>query len=674
MEPSTHKPPHPDPDSAAGDFRSLADNANDGIVVLSKEGTVLYANRSACLSTGFELSAIVGVSMFRFIAPEDLERVAAIRKARQIGAPATRRYEARLLDPDGRAVPVEVSVGPTTWRGAPADIVLLRDLSERKRAEQELDRRAAVLEAVNFATERFLQPILWEEWIGEAIERLGRAMQVTRIFLYEFRKTPGGALGASRRSRWENPAFKQDPDPAVADFPLDAADILPWIERLRRGETVQDSPRVWPAGPRVVLENQRTRSILIVPVLLEKELWGFLGLADSLVEHEWTPIDVDTLRVAANILGALLHREMMEGALRESEEKYRGVVEGSKQPIVILDREGIFRFANARSAEDFGRPQEEIVGKSMMELFPSPYAKALMQTLRAALDSGELLVTEWRFTILGEARWYEVRIQPLVGPDGRADRVIVVANDISERKEVEEQILSYQTRLRSLTSELALTEQRERRRIAGEIHDRIGQTLAISRIRLGLARESPGAPPRMTEQIDEIRGMIERIIQDTRSLTFELSPPILYEIGFEPAVEWLVERFQGQHGIHASFRDDGAGKPLGDDLRVVLFQAVQEVLVNVVKHAHARRVEVAVRKAEGHAIAVEVKDDGVGFDPALHALPGSRPQGFGFFSIRERLGHLGGSLEIDSAPGKGTRIILRAPLRETRNSGEESGT
>ncbi|MHC4286386.1 MAG: sensor histidine kinase [Planctomycetota bacterium] len=153
-----------------------------------------------------------------------------------------------------------------------------------------------------------------------------------------------------------------------------------------------------------------------------------------------------------------------------------------------------------------------------------------------------------------------------------------------------------------------------------------------------------------------------------RSLTFDLSSPILYEFGFEEAVtEWLNEQVEKKHGIATEFKDDGLPKPLDDDIRVIMFRNVRELLINVVKHAHASKVKVSVGKV-GDLIRVSVEDDGLGFEPAEAESMVTNKEAFGLFSIRERLEHLGGNLDIDSAPGCGCRITITSPLSREKIS------
>jgi signal transduction histidine kinase len=154
---------------------------------------------------------------------------------------------------------------------------------------------------------------------------------------------------------------------------------------------------------------------------------------------------------------------------------------------------------------------------------------------------------------------------------------------------------------------------------------------------------------------------VEQAIQYTRSLTFELSPPILYDLGLEAALEWLTEQIREQHGIQCGFENEDCPKPVSDELRIVLFSAVRELLMNIAKHANAQTAKVTIRRINEN-VAIHVADNGIGFSPSKMNIYLHEHKGFGLFSIRERLRHLSGQMEIRSARGRGTRIILTAPL------------
>ena len=184
------------------------------------------------------------------------------------------------------------------------------------------------------------------------------------------------------------------------------------------------------------------------------------------------------------------------------------------------------------------------------------------------------------------------------------------------------------------------------------------------KIKLGACRE-PAIRAGMEEHLDEIQSMLDQIIADTRSLIFEISPPVLYELGFVPAVEWLTEQIRERHGLKITVEDDRLSKVMDEHVRVLLFQAVRELLVNVIKHARAGSASVAIQR-EGDWIRVTVSDDGIGFDPAAVRSSMGGQGGFGLFNIQERLASIGGNLEIVKSGAKGTQIALRAPLPRRR--------
>ena len=235
-------------------------------------------------------------------------------------------------------------------------------------------------------------------------------------------------------------------------------------------------------------------------------------------------------------------------------------------------------------------------------------------------------------------------------------------------------LLSYQEQLSSLAVELSLSEERERRRFATELHDQLGQNLTFVRMKLDdiLCLTPSAGCARSVETMGEI---VDQIIQDVRSLTFQISPPLLYEIGLEPALEWLGEEFLDKYSLHVEIDNDREGKPLSLEIRTAIFHIVRELLVNVVKHADTGRVLIVIEKADG-MLRIEVNDGGAGFDVTRMEKGKERLRGFGLFNARQRITHLGGSMNIESSIGVGTRIIVQAPLStetEAHDTGRRGG-
>ena len=215
-------------------------------------------------------------------------------------------------------------------------------------------------------------------------------------------------------------------------------------------------------------------------------------------------------------------------------------------------------------------------------------------------------------------------------------------------------------KLRLLSAELSLAEERERRRIAQVLHDDVQQMLMGARLYLGALSKTKSAAKR-NGIIQEIEEMLERSFNLTRSLSVELSPPVLHEGGLAAALEWLAAQTQKHHNVQVSVEADSSANPKAVDVRVFLFQAVRELLLNAVKHGGGSPVHIVMTSAGLNKVRIVVADRGPGFDPAALDLQQIGPGGLGLFNIRERVTSFKGELEIESAPGGGTRITLVAP-------------
>jgi signal transduction histidine kinase len=208
---------------------------------------------------------------------------------------------------------------------------------------------------------------------------------------------------------------------------------------------------------------------------------------------------------------------------------------------------------------------------------------------------------------------------------------------------------------------LSLAEERERRRIAAGIHDDIAQRLALTKLELQTMQNST-SDSNIVSSLNSQCGTIDRIMEDARSLTFELSNPLLYEIGLEAAIEsFLTEQIQNKFGIKCKCSTQGPQINLDEDIRVALYQGVRELFTNIVKHANANKIGVRIIKSNSQ-ISIIVEDNGRGLNLSKLSSPVRDRGGFGLFNIRERLEFLGGNLNIQSKPNKGTRVIMSIPL------------
>lgn len=336
--------------------------------------------------------------------------------------------------------------------------------------------------------------------------------------------------------------------------------------------------------------------------------------------------------------------------LKRSEAKFRAVAQLTQSAIVIHDVQKIL-FANKGMESLTGWDLNELVDMSFSSLI-HPDDRHAYDRLLALQDSSQHSRELRLVKKDGEARWIDLTWGPVQFRDVSA--FLSTAFDVTERKDAETRIRDQHRRLRELTSEISVMEERERRRMAVHLHDVIGQNLALGKMRIRLLEKRSSIKP---EDLKDIREIIEEAIHQTRSLTLELSPPILYTLELPAAVQSLAGLIFDKQGITVNVVCKGNSPHLDDDVRAIFFSAIRELFVNIVKHAGASSVEVELQTFDATLQAV-IRDNGKGIGES------KKPStGFGLFNIRERFEFFGGTIDVCSPPGEGTTFTLVVPLR-----------
>ncbi len=367
---------------------------------------------------------------------------------------------------------------------------------------------------------------------------------------------------------------------------------------------------------------------------------------------------------AVGVFVDITDQKRAQTAARESDARYRAVVESAGDAISVIDDDGVFHFLNRHAAERLGGRPEDFVGRTMYDLFPPDIAATQLEHVREVIRTRRGIVRESATVLRGEPRLYHTSLQPLEPADEGKPSVLMVARDITERRTAEQELTKLNAQLtiranqlRALASEVTQAEQRERQRVSRVLHDHVQQTLAAAKLRLGMMREL--APSSESQAlVAQIGELLSVAIGAVRTLAVQMRPPILNDASLIGALGWLADDFWKQHGLKVRVEADPRSDTSSDDTRTFLFEAVRELLFNVCKHARVDAATVHVGIVDGK-LQVSVSDSGAGFDPTALAQPASA--GLGLFSIRERLQALGGSLELDAAPGGGCRVTLGVP-------------
>ncbi len=388
---------------------------------------------------------------------------------------------------------------------------------------------------------------------------------------------------------------------------------------------------------------------------------------------KWVEIStnlIDDYEGAPAIVGIALDitaRKEAEMALRTSERHYRMLFESAHDAIFVMQDERFIE-CNPAAVTLFGCAREVILGQTPWDFSPEYQPNGLLShayarmTLETAFTLGSQRI-EWTHQRTdGSTFEAEVSVTPL---DRDQRLLLTMVHDISAYKraqeairalnaELEERIVElaeYQTQLQRLSVELVQTEERERRHIAQTLHDSLGQVLAFLYIKLDwLSGKITDSATRAT--LDEVTQLAKDAVQQARALTFELSPPALYDSGIEQLAESFTQRF-GQSIVITRAAEP---LPLTREQTVLLYVCIREVLMNSVKHAHAHATNVRLAR-DAEMIVATIDDDGVGFDSAQVS-----PNHYGLFSIQERLKAMDGIMRLDTAPGCGTRVHLQLPM------------
>ena len=362
-------------------------------------------------------------------------------------------------------------------------------------------------------------------------------------------------------------------------------------------------------------------------------------------------------------------RKRVEEALRESERFATATLDALSMNLCVVNEAGTivtvnrawreFAVANLAADTDVSEGANYLAVCDAVVGADAGAACSMAAGLRGVLSGKRQEFTlDYSCDSPSEERWFIGRVTPFGGKG--PPRAVVAHHDITARHTAEAQLRAEREHLRALASQLSASEEKERRRIAAALHEQVGQHLALSQLRLAALRKTIRAAGPVGA-VDEVRAVVDEAMRATRSLTSDLAPPVLYRFGLAAAVEWYGERLNEQTGLTVQCSQRGTPPPLGDDILGFLFAAVRELLFNVVKHAHTDSARVVLDwRGEVHVLTVE--DDGSGFEPEAGAWLLDARDCFGLFSIRERLHDLGGRLEIESAPGTGTRASLVIPM------------
>lgn len=404
------------------------------------------------------------------------------------------------------------------------------------------------------------------------------------------------------------------------------------------------------------------------------------------------PALLDMLAGIGRQLGEFRRRTEAERARRRSDDRFRRTLDTLVPFVGICTPAGMLVEANRSLLEAAALEPRDVLGKPFHESYWFTGSKETQEQVRRAMARAgagrgsrcdiEIRIGDEAFVTL------DFKIVPMLDERGEVSYLVCSGIDVTARKAAEKRLMNLNDELerrvaerteklerrtamlQHLSRQLATVEQKERKRLARLLHDHLQQLVAAAKIRLDLLEDELTDTSNL-EHVTSARENLEEAVSASRTLAAELSPPILETAALPETLKWLVRRTYEKHRLNVTLIEEEV-PAVADEMKVFLFQAVRELIFNVVKHAKARSCTLRVSRAEGSRVRLTLEDDGIGFDPTSI---GDEPEatGLGFLSVKERLEGMGGHLIIRSKPNEGTSIELLAPAIEEVEPGEVEG-
>ena len=360
-------------------------------------------------------------------------------------------------------------------------------------------------------------------------------------------------------------------------------------------------------------------------------------------------------------------RQRAEEGLRRSEARYQALVQVAPDAILIYCGDQVV-FANPAAVRLFGASAEELRGLTLSELVQPDSLQAVRELLRQALESRRRHAPVDLRMQAHSGGLLEVEATAAAFKEGEETAIQLVLRDVVERKHAEAVQREAERRQRALARQLLEAQEAERRHLARELHDEIGQVLTAIKITLQAAKRV--ADPATNNLLDDTIELADKTLAQVRNLSVDLRPAALDTLGLVPSLRGLLDRQAERSHLAMHLEAELPATRLPPDLETACYRVVQEAVTNVLRHANAREVWVRVH-VRGNELVLSVRDDGIGFDVARASSQGIAGTSMGLLGLHERAQLVGGNLEILSSPGRGTDLRVRMPLPDAEREGTE---
>jgi PAS domain S-box-containing protein len=657
-------------------FRGLFEQAAVGMCVVGSDGRLLRVNDKLCSITGRAEHDLMKQELRDLTHPEDRAEHESQVGTLLLGGISEVSLEQRLMRRDGDTIWVNVTLSIQWDAGGRIQslIGVIEDIDARKRAELELRTHTTRQQLLSKTMDQLLRVDDPAEVMHDIYAALRTSVGLDSFLDYDVTPDNKGI----RMVSWAG-----IPDQAVEPLMyLEFGQALCGTSAASRKPVIVGQLQTSTDPKAARMQATGSTAYACFPLIVGERLLGTLAFASS-SRHSFDPDDLELLEAVSHYVAMAKERRRLLQETRqraeqvaEQEERLRFATDGAGMGTWDVDLRTGRVVWNRQNALLLGYDSMATVAsiRKWWTLVHEEDRPVVRHAMRIARDSGTFAQAEHRIrrADTGELRWLAPYGRIHYNEEGRPTRFVGVTFDMTERKHSEMQrqewmkelerrvnertkeLVRTHDKLRGLAQDLTLTEQRERQRIAGELHDYLAQMLVVTRLKMNHASQMI-APHPACAVLQEADQLIDQSLTYTRTVVAELMPPTLRQFGLAAGLRWLGERME-QQGLVVHVDVPAMAPPLSEDHTTMLFQCVRELLFNVLKHSGTDRASVTMTDDGQGKLEIIVRDDGAGCDPV--AIRESRGDKFGLFSIRERMEAIDGWMELESQPGAGTTVRL----------------
>ena len=644
-------------------FRSVVETANDAIICIDSHGNIDSWNQAATKSFGYSGDEALGKPLtvlmperFRDDYQSGMNRMVATGKSSIIG----KTVDMAGLRKDGSEFPIELSVAAWKTKQGMFFTGIVRDVTDRKLVEEAL--RKARDELEQLVRERTAELVKANEQLRREIEdrkRVEEALRDTNELLEKIFSTTHLLI-------------------AYMDTDFN-------FIRVNHAYAATDGhePEFFVGKNHFDLYPHEGNESIFGSVVEKGEPHTAYARPFEYAEHpergvtywDWTlhPVKKVSGKVEGLVLGLVnvTERIKTEEALRESQKRYKGLWDGAPIAYHTLDTRGIITHVNQTETNMLGYTRDEMVGKPIFEFILPEQRKEAEERFRLKLAGEHIPRHDNRIYVKKNGSKINVSIDDVLERDsnGKVTGVRTTMLDVTEQKQAEEALKESEERLRFLSSQLLTAQENERKRIAQELHDSIGQSLTAIKFGLenSLDQRAGCTAEARVESLEAVIPLVQQAIEEVRRIHTDLRPSMLDDLGILATINWFCREFQMIYSdVRIEKQVDVQENEVPESLKMVIFRVLQEAMNNIAKHSDADLVRLCFKKTDA-TTGLTIEDNGRGFDLQGALSLNSPEKGFGITSMKERTELAGGSFAIESTPGTGTVVRASWPYNNTKS-------